>query len=117
MHYNRWLGLGTAISDPIKGKTKPEKWWFKLSIKRDGNYKVRDNFWITGLVSNYDNLANERIKSYVRKGRLVMVEGEIQEWQYENKKSYPVILAKLIRVEVFNAKRYKKRLLTKMLEK
>ncbi len=116
MHYNRWLGLGTAVTNPIKGKSLPERWWFKLAIKRDDNMQKSDVFWITGLISNMDNFSNKRIKEYVKVGRMVMVEGVIQQWENKQHKTYIIILAKLLRVEVFNKKRYQNRLLTKTLK-
>lgn len=114
MHYNRVFLLGTALNDPIKGNSIPEKWWFKLGIKRDDNYKVTDTFWITGLISNLDNLANKRIEQFVKRGRLVLVEGVIQEWKNEKNKPYNVILAKLIRVELEGGNHKDLRLLTRL---
>lgn len=114
MHYNRLFLLGTALTDPIKGKTLPEKWWFKLGVKRDDNYRITDKFWVTGLVSNLDNLANKRIRDYVKKGRMVLIEGVIQEWQNEDKTPYTIVLAKLVRVELVGGNYKDKRLLNRV---
>jgi len=116
MHYNRVFLVGTALNDPIKGNSTVEKWWFKLGVKRDDNYKVTDTFWITGLVSNLENFANNRIRDYVKKGRMVLVEGVIQEWKDKNGKPYNIILAKLVRVEVYGGNHQSKRILNKVIE-
>lgn len=102
------------MTDPIKGKTLPEKWWFKLGVKRDDNYHITDKFWVTGLVSNLDNMANKRIRDYVKKGRMVLIEGVIQEWQNEDKTPYTIVLAKLVRVELVGGNYKDKRLLNRV---
>lgn len=116
MHYNRVFLLGTALNDPVKGKSLPEKYWFRLGVRRDDNYKITDRFWITGLVSNLDNMANKRIEQFVRKGRMVLIEGVIQEWKDKDGKPYNIILAKLIRVELPEKITKSRRLLTKVMK-
>ena len=87
-----------------------------MGVRRDDNYKYTDTFWITGLISNMDNLANERIKQYVRRGRNTMIEGVIQEWKDDKGKPFNIVLAKLVRVELETNKYVEKRLLNRILK-
>lgn len=61
-------------------------------------------------------MANKRIEQFVRRGRMVLIEGVIQEWQDEGNKPYTIVLAKLVRVELEGGNYKEKRLLTRIIK-
>jgi len=77
--------IGNVGSDPQKGKAGETK-WARFSVAVGKKFKNRDNEWVDKTkwynVVTWGKLA-ETCATYVKKGMLVFVEGEMEFREYE----------------------------------